>query len=154
MGRPDPASRRSASADQADARRRAGSSGSWPRPSPTPTVDLRAAVLPTALPLDSALGRTAGVRNRIEIDATPVGRVGFDGPGAGGAATSSAVLGDLIAVGRAAGSTWGPRREARAPSGDAVSRPETGTPRRPPAASGTRSMTEQGTASSGQPGRG
>ena len=64
---------------------------------------LRAAVLPTALPLDSALGRTAGVRNRIEVDATPVGRVGFDGPGAGGPATSSAVLGDLIAVGRAAG---------------------------------------------------
>jgi homoserine dehydrogenase len=87
---------------------------------------LRAAVLPTALPLDSALGRTGGVRNRIEVDATPVGRVGFDGPGAGGPATSSAVLGDLIAVGRAAGSTWGPRREARAPSGDAVSRPETG----------------------------
>ena len=87
---------------------------------------LRAAVLPTALPLDSALGRTAGVRNRIEVDATPVGRVGFDGPGAGGPATSSAVLGDLIAVARAAGSTWGPRREARARSGDAVSRPETG----------------------------
>ena len=87
---------------------------------------LHAAVLPTALPLDSLLGRTSGVHNRIEVDATPVGRVGFDGPGAGGAATSSAVLGDLIAVGRAAGSTWGPRREARAPSGDAVSRPETG----------------------------
>ena len=85
---------------------------------------LRAAVLPTALPLDSALGRTTGVRNRIEIDATPVGRVGFDGPGAGGAATSSAVLGDLVAVARGAGSTWGPRREARAPSGDPVSRPE------------------------------
>ena len=33
----------------------------------------------------------------------PVGRVGFDGPGAGGAATSSAVLGDLIAVARGAG---------------------------------------------------
>jgi len=87
---------------------------------------LRAAVLPTALPLDSALGRTTGVRNRIEVDATPVGRVGFDGPGAGGPATSSAVLGDLIAISRAAGSTWGPRREGRAPSGDAVSRPETG----------------------------
>ena len=43
---------------------------------------LRAAVLPTALPLDSALGGPTGVRNRIEIDATPVGRVGFDGPGA------------------------------------------------------------------------
>ncbi len=89
------------------------------------TGQLRAAVLPTALPIDSALGRTTGVRNRIEIEGTPVGRVGFDGPGAGGAATSSAVLGDMIAVAREAGSTWGPRREARAPSGDAVSRPET-----------------------------
>jgi homoserine dehydrogenase len=77
-----------------------------------------AAVLPTALACDSALGRTAGVRNRIEIDAVPVGRVGFDGPGAGGPATSSAVLGDLIAIARAAGSTWGPRPSAP-PSRDA-----------------------------------
>jgi homoserine dehydrogenase len=78
-----------------------------------------AAVLPTALPRDSALGRTAGVRNRIEVDATPVGHLGFDGPGAGGAATSSAVLGDLIAVARELGSTWGPRRAAvRALDGD------------------------------------
>jgi homoserine dehydrogenase len=66
-----------------------------------------ASVLPTALLLDSPLGRTAGVRNRVEVDAVPVGRVGFDGPGAGGAATSSAVLGDLVAVARGAGSTWG-----------------------------------------------
>jgi homoserine dehydrogenase len=73
---------------------------------------LTAAVLPTALPSESPLGRTAGVRNRIEIDATPVGHLGFDGPGAGGAATSSAVLGDLIAIARELGSTWGPRRPA------------------------------------------
>lgn len=74
--------------------------------------DVVATVLPTALRLDSPLGRTSGVRNRIEIDATPVGRVGFDGPGAGGAATSSAVLGDLVAVAREAGSTWAARRPA------------------------------------------
>ena len=80
-------------------------------------------MLPTALPLDSALGRTAGVRNRIEIDAVPVGRVGFDGPGAGGAATSSAVLGDLIAIARGRGSTWGPRPPAGA-SADPVVRPD------------------------------
>jgi len=79
-----------------------------------PDGALAAAVLPTALPRDSALGRTAGVRNRVEVDAVPVGRVGFDGPGAGGAATSSAVLGDLIAIAREAGSTWGPRRPAPA----------------------------------------
>jgi homoserine dehydrogenase len=85
---------------------------------------IEAAVLPTALPLGSALGRTAGVRNRIEVDAVPVGRIGFDGPGAGGAATSSAVLGDLIAVARGAGSTWGPRPAAAGPNGGEVAPPE------------------------------
>jgi homoserine dehydrogenase len=85
-----------------------------------PDDGLSAAVLPTALPLDSALGRTAGVRNRVEVDAEPVGSVGFDGPGAGGAATSSAVLGDLIAIARGAGSTWGPRPPASGPSGEPV----------------------------------
>jgi len=84
---------------------------------------LSAAVLPTALLRDSALGRTAGVRNRIEVDATPVGRVGFDGPGAGGAATSSAVLGDLIAIAREAGSTWGPRPPASGPTRGVIARP-------------------------------
>ncbi len=67
---------------------------------------IRAAVLPTAIPVDSPLGRTGGVQNRIEIDAAPVGRLGFDGLGAGGAATSSAVLGDLLAIARLGGSTW------------------------------------------------
>ena len=65
-----------------------------------------AAVLPTAVPADSAFGRTGGVLNRIEIQATPVGTGAFSGPGAGGAATSSAVLGDLIAIARGLGSTW------------------------------------------------
>ena len=65
-----------------------------------------AAVLPSAVPLDTPLGRTDGVVNRIELDAEPVGRVAFAGPGAGGPATSSAVLGDLMAVTRGAGSTW------------------------------------------------
>ena len=86
---------------------------------------IAAAVLPTALPLDSELGRTSGVRNRIEVDATPVGRIGFDGPGAGGAATSSAVLGDLMAVARGAGSTWGARPPAPGPAEGDISRPLT-----------------------------
>jgi len=110
-------------ADQADARR----AGRIIRLVASATLgdggELAAAVLPTALPLDSALGRTSGVRNRIEVDATPVGRVGFDGPGAGGAATSSAVLGDLLAIARHAGSTWSGRREAGGPSGGHVARP-------------------------------
>ena len=65
-----------------------------------------ASVVPTLLARDSALGRTGGVLNRIEIDAEPVGTVAFSGPGAGGEATSSAVLGDLLAIAGQAGSTW------------------------------------------------
>jgi homoserine dehydrogenase len=65
-----------------------------------------ATVLPTLVPADSPLGRTGGVLNRIEIEAMPVGTVAFSGPGAGGAATSSAVLGDLLAIARGLGSTW------------------------------------------------
>ncbi len=111
-------------ADQADARY----AGRIIRLLGTASLDdaggVAAAVLPTALPLDSALGRTAGVRNRIEVDATPVGRIGFDGPGAGGAATSSAVLGDLLAIARGEGSTWGPRRPAIAPAGGGARRPD------------------------------
>ncbi|HVL53244.1 MAG TPA: homoserine dehydrogenase [Vitreimonas sp.] len=71
-----------------------------------------ASVVPTAVPLDSPLGRTSGVRNRVEIRAEPLGEVGLDGPGAGGPATSSAVLGDLVAVARGLGSTWGGRPSA------------------------------------------
>jgi homoserine dehydrogenase len=86
--------------------------------------EIEAAVLPTALPIESALGRTAGVQNRIEVDAVPAGRIGFDGPGAGGAATSSAVLGDLIAIARGGGSTWGARPSAGSPTGGPIARPD------------------------------
>jgi homoserine dehydrogenase len=65
-----------------------------------------AAVLPRVVDADSALGRTGGVLNRIEVEGEPVGMVAFSGPGAGGAATSSAVLGDLVAISRELGSTW------------------------------------------------
>jgi homoserine dehydrogenase len=67
---------------------------------------VQAAVIPTAVPADSPFGWTDGVLNRIEIDAEPLGTVGLSGPGAGGPATSSAVLGDLVAVARGVGSTW------------------------------------------------
>ena len=67
---------------------------------------LGASVLATRVPSDSAMGRTAGVLNRIEVDAEPVGTVAFSGPGAGGLASSSAVLGDLMALARGQGSTW------------------------------------------------
>lgn len=77
---------------------------------------ITATVVPTAVPADSPLGRTGGVRNRVEIRGEPIGLVGFDGPGAGGAATSSAVLADLAAIARRAGSTWGGLPPARDPA--------------------------------------
>jgi len=69
-------------------------------------ADIEAAVIPTAVPSDSPFGWTDGVTNRIEIEAEPLGMIRIAGPGAGGAATSSAVLGDLVAVARGVGSTW------------------------------------------------
>jgi len=71
-----------------------------------PDGRVTAACLPTAVPADSPMGRTAGIDNRVELSGAPIGTVGFDGPGAGGAATSSAVLGDLLAIRRGEGSTW------------------------------------------------
>jgi homoserine dehydrogenase len=68
--------------------------------------EIEAAVIPTAIPADSPFGWTDGVVNRVEVDADPLGTVRLAGPGAGGAATSSAVLGDLVAVARGVGSTW------------------------------------------------
>ena len=68
--------------------------------------EVAASVLPTAVLAASPFGRTGGVTNRIEVDAEPLGRVAFEGPGAGGAATSSAVLGDLLAIAAGRGSTW------------------------------------------------
>jgi homoserine dehydrogenase len=79
-----------------------------------------ASVLPTAVPADSPFGWTDGVTNRIEIDAHPLGTVRLAGPGAGGAATSSAVLGDLLAVARGQPSTWAGLPPAGAPASAAV----------------------------------
>jgi homoserine dehydrogenase len=71
-----------------------------------PDGAVRALVVPTAVPRDGVFGRTGGVRNRIEVRGDRAGIVGFDGPGAGGEATSSAVLGDLAAIAAGRGSTW------------------------------------------------
>ena len=65
-----------------------------------------ASVLPTLVPLQDPLARVGGVTNRIEVKGEPVGNLAFTGPGAGGAATSSAVLGDVLAIARGGGSTW------------------------------------------------
>lgn len=67
---------------------------------------IAAAVIPTAVAATGPFGWTDGVTNRIEVEAEPLGTVAFSGPGAGGAATSSAVLGDLLAIARGLSSTW------------------------------------------------
>lgn len=67
---------------------------------------IEASVVPTAVPAESPFGRCDGVLNRVEVDATPVGRVAFEGPGAGGPAAGAAVLGDLVSIARGLGSTW------------------------------------------------
>lgn len=66
-----------------------------------------ATVAPTAVVRGSAIGSTDGVTNIIEIEADPVGTVAFRGPGAGGPATASAVLADILAIARGDGSSWG-----------------------------------------------
>jgi hypothetical protein len=72
------------------------------------------------VPSDSPFGWTDGVTNRIEIEAEPLGTIRVAGPGAGGAATSSAVLGDLVAVARGLGSTWAGLPPSTGPSQAAV----------------------------------
>ena len=71
-----------------------------------PDGRVSASVLPTVVSMADPMGRTNGVTNRVEIRADPLGDVAFVGPGAGGGPTSSAVLGDLLAVVRGLGSTW------------------------------------------------
>ena len=78
--------------------------------------EIEAAVVPTAVPADSPFGWTDGVTNRVEIDAEPLGTIGLSGPGAGGPATSSAVLGDLVAIARGLGSTWAGLPAAEGPA--------------------------------------
>ena len=77
---------------------------------------IEAAVVPTAVPADSPFGWTDGVTNRVEIEAEPLGTVRLAGPGAGGAATSSAILGDLVAIARGLGSTWAGLAPATGPA--------------------------------------
>lgn len=68
---------------------------------------VRGAVTLMAVRGDSPLGATGDVTNYVEFRADPVGRVSMAGPGAGGSATSSAILADVLALARGAGSTWG-----------------------------------------------
>ncbi len=57
-------------------------------------------VQPCLVPAESAIGRLQGVTNMVVADGEPVGRVVFEGPGAGGGATASAIVADLIDIAR------------------------------------------------------
>jgi homoserine dehydrogenase len=74
-------------------------------------------VEPCVMSRRSFLGSTDGVINALDVVGAPVGRVSFQGPGAGGDATSSAILADLLALARGEGSTWAALPQA-APIGD------------------------------------
>jgi homoserine dehydrogenase len=57
-------------------------------------------VHPCMLPKDSAIARVDGVTNAIEIDADVLGALVLAGPGAGGDATASAVIADIVDIAR------------------------------------------------------
>jgi homoserine dehydrogenase len=82
---------------------------------PVTSPDPHAWVLPTAVPENGGFGRTRGVVNRVEIESDLLGTLSLTGPGAGGAATASAVLGDLIAIANGGMSSWAGLPPAAAP---------------------------------------
>ena len=60
----------------------------------------KARVGPEEVALDSLEGRASGPTNVIRIDTDIAGSLVFSGPGAGGEATASAILGDVVAIAR------------------------------------------------------
>jgi homoserine dehydrogenase len=65
-------------------------------------VELR--VHPTLIPDDHLLAKVDGVLNSVVVQGNAVGQIGFYGRGAGGDATASAVIADLVDVARSLGS--------------------------------------------------
>jgi homoserine dehydrogenase len=57
-------------------------------------------VHPTMVARTSQLAGVMGVTNAVAIDADPVGTITLVGPGAGGGATASAVVGDIVDIAR------------------------------------------------------
>ena len=62
--------------------------------------DLLATVQPTLVALDEPLAKVDGVLNAVQIEGDLIGRVLFEGPGAGPMPTASAVLADVLDVAR------------------------------------------------------
>jgi homoserine dehydrogenase len=61
---------------------------------------ISARVHPVMLPRNHPLAGVAGAYNAVYVEAEAAGQLMFYGPGAGGAPTASAVLGDLVTVAR------------------------------------------------------
>ncbi len=59
-------------------------------------------VTPALIPESHAFAKTQGSENVIIVDAQPLGRLGFNGPGAGAGATAAAVAADLCDIARGA----------------------------------------------------
>src|SRR5688572_5929597 len=57
-------------------------------------------VHPTMVPRDSDIARISGVTNAVSVEGDFIGAVMLTGPGAGGNATASAVVGDIIDLAR------------------------------------------------------
>lgn len=65
-----------------------------------PGAGISARVYPALIPADHALASVGGAFNAVFVEAESAGELMFYGQGAGGAPTSSAVLGDLVSVAR------------------------------------------------------
>ncbi|MCV6601204.1 MAG: homoserine dehydrogenase [Cohaesibacter sp.] len=57
-------------------------------------------VHPTMVPKSSAIAQISGVTNAVAVDGDAIGSITMSGPGAGGDATASAVVADLVDVAR------------------------------------------------------
>ena len=66
----------------------------------------------TAVPADSGLGRTVGGGNHVVISGDLIGDLTLAGAGAGPGSTASGVIGDLLAIARGEGSSWGDMPQA------------------------------------------
>jgi homoserine dehydrogenase len=73
-----------------------------------------AEVAPVVVARDHEFAQTAGAENLVHVVARNAGPLALRGAGAGGVATGSAVLGDVVAVLRAIGERGGLRQHARA----------------------------------------
>lgn len=58
-------------------------------------------VSPTLIPVSHPLADVSGAQNAVYVRGEPIGELLFQGPGAGGPATSSAVIGDILDAARA-----------------------------------------------------